>query len=390
MGQADARRFRPSTQLGEADRSGEWEAVLCERRHERVEVDQAGLLFIHSFPPLPPRYFSVFLEPLSFLFVIRLSLCFFSIYRLTFIDAHKRSLLRQMNLLNQNQKWQQQLSHLWACHQRHLPLQARLRLLLTLFLVVRSKSSNPTDSRSWRRWTALAKLSENGRSSSSLLAMALSERRVCSSRTRSGHSLRSIEIYSLSLLLTIFAPRRYVPTVFDNYSGKIDFEGKEYIIGLWDTAGYLIVLFYSYSYSYSYSYLSFQSSWFQFDVYLCDIFPFLLIFRQESYDRLRPLSYPNTDCFLLCFSVVNPESFENIKKKWKDEVIHHCPSAKRLLVGTKKDLRDNPETLSELAKQGTRPIATADAEKQKGAVCCERYVGISLFLFYFIFSFSFL
>ena len=36
---------------------------------------------------------------------------------------------------------------------------------------------------------------------------------------------------------------------------------------------------------------------------------------QEDYDRLRPLSYPQTDVFLVCFSIVNPASFENTKEK---------------------------------------------------------------------------
>ena len=36
---------------------------------------------------------------------------------------------------------------------------------------------------------------------------------------------------------------------------------------------------------------------------------------QEDYDRLRPLSYPQTDVFLICFSVVSPPSFENVKAK---------------------------------------------------------------------------
>jgi Ras-related C3 botulinum toxin substrate 1 len=35
--------------------------------------------------------------------------------------------------------------------------------------------------------------------------------------------------------------------------------------------------------------------------------------------RLRPLSYPQTDIFLVCFSVVSPASFENIKTKWLPE-----------------------------------------------------------------------
>ena len=37
---------------------------------------------------------------------------------------------------------------------------------------------------------------------------------------------------------------------------------------------------------------------------------------QEDYDRLRPLSYPQTDVFLLCYAVSSPSSFENIKNKW--------------------------------------------------------------------------
>ena len=31
---------------------------------------------------------------------------------------------------------------------------------------------------------------------------------------------------------------------------------------------------------------------------------------QEDYDRLRPLAYPQTDVFLVCFSVVDPSSFD--------------------------------------------------------------------------------
>jgi GTPase SAR1 family protein len=41
----------------------------------------------------------------------------------------------------------------------------------------------------------------------------------------------------------------------------------------------------------------------------------LISLGQEDYDRLRPLSYPQTDVFLVCFSVVSPASFENVKEK---------------------------------------------------------------------------
>ena len=41
---------------------------------------------------------------------------------------------------------------------------------------------------------------------------------------------------------------------------------------------------------------------------------------QEDYDRLRPLSYPDTDVILMCFSIDNPDSLENIPEKWNPEV----------------------------------------------------------------------
>ena len=45
----------------------------------------------------------------------------------------------------------------------------------------------------------------------------------------------------------------------------------------------------------------------------------LLVFdtvSMEDYDRLRPLSYPNTDVFVIVFSVDNRTSFEYVELKW--------------------------------------------------------------------------
>jgi small GTP-binding protein len=61
--------------------------------------------------------------------------------------------------------------------------------------------------------------------------------------------------------------------VFDNYAVTVMIGGEPYTLGLFDTAG------------------------------------------QEDYDRLRPLSYPQTDVFLVCFSVISPSSYENVKEK---------------------------------------------------------------------------
>ena len=101
----------------------------------------------------------------------------------------------------------------------------------------------------------------------------------------------------------------YVPTVFDNFTTGVEVDGKLINFALWDTAG------------------------------------------QEEYSRLRALSYPETDVFLLCFSVVSPSSFENIRTKWNPEVSHHCPEARLMLVGTKIDLREDKETLDKLKKE---------------------------------------
>ena len=103
-------------------------------------------------------------------------------------------------------------------------------------------------------------------------------------------------------------PLEYVPTVFDNYAVNISIQGKPYQLGLFDTAG------------------------------------------QEEYDRLRTLAYPNTDVFMVCFSVASPTSFENIKEKWIPEIKHYCPKIPIVLVGTQSDLRGDPATISMLSR----------------------------------------
>ena len=108
-------------------------------------------------------------------------------------------------------------------------------------------------------------------------------------------------------------PGEYIPTVFDNYSANVMVDGKPINLGLWDTAG------------------------------------------QEDYDRLRPLSYPQTDVFLLCYSIMSRASFANIRSKWYPEINHHAGGVPFVLVATKKDLRDDPAAVQRLQMNGMEP-----------------------------------
>jgi len=128
-------------------------------------------------------------------------------------------------------------------------------------------------------------------------------------------------------------PTEYVPTVFENYTTPMDFQGDTILLHLWDTAG------------------------------------------QEDYDRLRPLSYPGTDVILLCFSTISKASYNSIQEKWWPEVHHYIPTAPHILVGTKVDCREAQEPDPNLGKFD--PITTEmgeDMAKQIGAI---KYIEVS-------------
>jgi GTPase SAR1 family protein len=65
---------------------------------------------------------------------------------------------------------------------------------------------------------------------------------------------------------------------------------------------------------------------------------------------MRYLCYPNTDIFLICFSIANPTSLHNVRDLWYPEIKHHSPKTPVILVGTKLDLRDDKDTIEELRK----------------------------------------
>ena len=62
------------------------------------------------------------------------------------------------------------------------------------------------------------------------------------------------------------------------------------------------------------------------------------------------------DVILMCFSIDSPDSLENIPEKWNPEVKHFCPNVPVVLIGNKKDLRNDESTKKELMKMRQEPV----------------------------------
>ena len=58
----------------------------------------------------------------------------------------------------------------------------------------------------------------------------------------------------------------------------------------------------------------------------------------------------------MCFSIDSPDSLENITEKWMRTVKNDCPLVPIILVGNKKDLRRDSNTIKELSKMKQEPV----------------------------------
>ncbi|KAL1487526.1 hypothetical protein ABEB36_015796 [Hypothenemus hampei] len=124
-------------------------------------------------------------------------------------------------------------------------------------------------------------------------------------------------------------PEIYTPTIFDSYLGNIMVGDKPIKLNLWDTAG------------------------------------------QQVYNRFSKVCYFQTNILLICFSLVDPISFDNVWKKWHCQVSLHCPNTPILLIGTKLDLRNNKIIRKNLRAKKIAPVSyrqgLAMAKKIKAA-----------------------
>lgn len=86
--------------------------------------------------------------------------------------------------------------------------------------------------------------------------------------------------------------------MFENYITQVILDNKLIELALWDTAG------------------------------------------QEEYDRLRPLSYPESDVILIVFSVDFPTSLANVQDKvsspitYPDQIINEYPFCNAVVPGS--------------------------------------------------------
>jgi len=132
-----------------------------------------------------------------------------------------------------------------------------------------------------------------------------------------------------------FFTQVYEPTVFENYVHDIFVDEQMVELSLWDTAG------------------------------------------QEEFDRLRSLSYAETHVIMICFSVDNPISLENVESKWLEEILEYCPGVKLVLVALKCDLRDDAAVKERLNRYGSHPVQYEEGLAVARRIRASRYLECS-------------
>jgi len=114
-------------------------------------------------------------------------------------------------------------------------------------------------------------------------------------------------------------PTNYVPTAFDNYSVDISVGNRLVHFDICDTGG------------------------------------------KEPFSPLHGLCIPYSDVILLCFSVVNPQSFQNAISYWLSRARRSNSKIPIVLVGTQMDLRSDLKTLLALDQLKQKPVSDKEA-----------------------------
>lgn len=94
---------------------------------------------------------------------------------------------------------------------------------------------------------------------------------------------------------------------------------------------------------------------------------------KEGYDRLRFLAYSKAQNILIGFPVDSPDSLNNVKHKWAKEAREQCPDAPIVLVGLKKDLRDNRLSWEGLQRRFSEFTSLEQSNDVKTAIGAKQY-----------------
>ena len=97
----------------------------------------------------------------------------------------------------------------------------------------------------------------------------------------------------------------------------------------------------------------------------------------EDWHSLRHFGYRGADCVVLCFSVISRKSFKHIEEYWVPFTKQHCPDTKFILVGTKIDLRNDPETIDSLSRRNDVAVKHKEVMKLSQKVKAECYLECS-------------
>jgi small GTP-binding protein len=99
---------------------------------------------------------------------------------------------------------------------------------------------------------------------------------------------------------------------------------------------------------------------------------------QEDYDALRPLSYPQTDVFIMTYSIISPQSLQHIKNKWHKEISDpQFGNAPIILVGTKSDMRDDPDIVESMLEENMRPVTEREGREMADELGAHAFIECS-------------
>ena len=120
-------------------------------------------------------------------------------------------------------------------------------------------------------------------------------------------------------------PSAYVPTVLKNCTARVNIDNSSISLDVWDTT------------------------------------------ERDEYVYSRTPAWSNADVFIVCYSIGEPTSLDNVAKKWLPEIRRLCANAPFLLVGTKADLRSDKK----LSEDDTlADFGTAGREGQEHRAAC--------------------